>query len=83
MRLLTMETIPYAALAVISGSSLINAVIMIIVAAVIWYLLNWLIGVSGIGDPFARVARVILAVLVVIFLVNALLSLVGHPLISW
>jgi len=70
-------------LAAISGEALIQAVIWIVIAGVIWWLLNWLIGYAGIPEPFAKVARVILAVVAVLILINALLSLAGHPLVAW
>lgn len=70
-------------MAAISGESLVHAVIWIIIAGVIFWLVNWLIGYVGLPEPFAKVARVILAVLAVLMLINALLMIVGRPLIAW
>lgn len=70
-------------LAQISGQSLFMAVIWIIAAALVFWLLHWLIGYVRIPEPFAKVARVILAVAAVIFLINVILGIVGRPFIRW
>lgn len=70
-------------LAAISGSSLIQALVWIVIAAVIWWLLTWALGYIGIPEPFNKVVKVILALVAVVFLINALLTLVGRPFISW
>lgn len=70
-------------IAVISGQALVNALIWIVVAALIWWLFTWLLGYIGIPEPFNKVCKVILAILAVLFLVNALLTLVGRPFIAW
>lgn len=70
-------------LAAISGQSIGNAVIWIIVAGLICWMLWWLIGFVGLPEPFNKVARVIIAVIAVIICINALLSLVGKPFIRF
>ena len=70
-------------LAVISGESVIHALLWIIIAGVIFGLLTWLISYCGLPEPFAKIARVVVAVFAVLVLVNALLSLAGHPIIAW
>lgn len=70
-------------LAAISGQALVNAFIWVVVAAVVWWLLNWLLGYIGVPEPFNKVAKVILAVLAVVILINALLTLTGQPFIRW
>ncbi len=61
----------------IGVESLIRFVIYLIVVGLVWYLLNWLIDYAGVPDPFAKVARVLLAVVAVLILISALLSLTG------
>jgi len=83
-----MNTLLFAALAVpmlaaVSGGSLINAVILVIIVGVVAGLLWWLISYVALPQPFDKVARVLVAIVVVIFLINALLSLVGRPFITW
>lgn len=70
-------------LAQISGSALVSAVIWIIIAAVIFWLLNWLVGYIGVPEPFNKVIRVVIAIAAVLILINALLTIAGHPLIVW
>lgn len=47
-------------LALISGSGLLNLLIQLIVAGLVFYLLWWLIGYIGLPQPFDKVIRVIL-----------------------
>ena len=70
-------------LAAISGQAIVSALIWLIVLGVIWWLLWWLISYVGLPEPFAKVARVILAVAAVIVLINVLLTLAGKPLVNW
>lgn len=70
-------------IAAVSGSGLLSLLIHILVIGLICWLLWWLIGFIGLPEPFNKVARVIIAVVAVIFLINALLSLTGSAFISW
>lgn len=72
-----------ALLAAVSGSDLVNAVVWIIVAGIIFWLLTFLIDYLKIPEPFNRVARVILIVVAVLFLINLLLMLVGKPIVKF
>lgn len=63
--------------AAISGSALLNVLIWIIVLGVIFWLLNWLIDYCKLPDIINKVAKVILAIAIVVFLINALLGLTG------
>lgn len=70
-------------LSAITGDSLVNVLIWLVVAGVVWWLLNWLIDYIGLPQPFHKVAKVILAIVAVLIVINALLSLTGHPLVNW
>jgi len=70
-------------IAAISGQAVINAVIWLIIAAVVFWLISWLISYIGVPEPFNKVIRVILAILAVVICINAILTLVGHPMIAW
>lgn len=70
-------------LAAISSSAVIHALLFLIVLGVIFWLLWWLINYIALPEPFAKVARVVLAVAAVIVIINVLLSLVGHPIVTW
>lgn len=67
----------------ISGTALISVLVWIIVAGLIFWLLWWLISYVGLPEPFNKVARVILAVVAVLFLINMLLGLTGTPLVRF
>jgi hypothetical protein len=55
--------------------SLLSLVITVIIIGAVCWLLWWLIGFIGLPEPFAKVARGIVAVVAVIFLIGLLLHL--------
>ncbi len=61
----------------ISGAVLIGVIIWIIIFGLIFGLLWWLINYVALPEPFAKIARVVLAVAAVILLINLLLQLGG------
>lgn len=61
----------------ISLSGAIHAVILLIVAGLIFWLLLWLVNFVGLPEPFNKVARVILAIAAVAVVCGILLSLAG------
>lgn len=61
----------------ISLSAAVHLVVYLIVAGVIFFLLDWLIRYVGVPEPFAKVARIILAIVAVLVVIGALLSFVG------
>ncbi len=62
---------------------LVRAVVLIIVAGLIFGLLYWLIRYVELPEPFAKVAKIVLMVFGVLVLICILLSLVGYPLVVW
>jgi hypothetical protein len=70
-------------LALISGVAVIDAILYLVVFGLIFWLLHWLISAVGLQEPWAKVARVILAVAAVVIIINALLGLAGHSIIRW
>lgn len=71
-------------LAVISGGGLVNLLVWIFAIALICYLLWWVIGYVGLPEPFAKIARAIVAFAAVIFLINAILQVAGgHGFIAF
>lgn len=76
-----MNTLLFAA---VSGGSLLNVLITVIVVGLIAWLLWWLISYIGLPAPFDKVARVLVAIVVVIFLINAILQATGQGgFIKW
>lgn len=70
-------------LGLISGEGVISALVWLICIGLIFWLLFWLIGYVGLPEPFAKVAKVILAVASVLVLINVILSIAGHPIVRW
>lgn len=67
----------------ISLSAVVSVLLYVIIAGVIFGLLWWLVGYVGLPEPFNKVARVVLAVAAVFVLIGILLSLAGHPIVTW
>lgn len=69
--------------ALISGAAAVRLVIYLVVFGLIFWLLWWLIDFVKVPEPFNKVARVVLAILAVLVVINGLLMLLGTPLIGW
>jgi membrane protein insertase Oxa1/YidC/SpoIIIJ len=70
-------------LAAFSIMSLVDIIIWLLIAGVIYWLGLWLVGQVGPPEPFNKIIRIILAVIVFVIVLNALLSLVGGSFISF
>lgn len=70
-------------LAAISGEAMVSGIVTLIIVGLVFFILDWAVTKIGIGEPFNKVIRVILILAAALFVINALLSLVGHPLIRW
>lgn len=76
-----MENLLFAA---VTGSSLVHLLITVIVVGVICWLLWWLVSYIGLPAPFDKVARVLIALVAVVFLINAILQVTGQGgFIKW
>lgn len=70
-------------LADISGHAIITVVVTIIVVSIVYWVLTMVVD-RIVEDPlFKKVLHAILILGAGIFLVDAILRLVGHPFISW
>jgi hypothetical protein len=67
----------------VAGTTLLSLLVTIVIAGLIFWLIWWFIGYVGVPEPFNKVIRVILGLAVLIFLINILMTLGGHPLIVW
>ncbi len=76
-----MNLLPISAI-VLTGGSLVSLLLSIVVVGLICWLLWWLIGYIGLPEPFNKIARVLIAVVAVFFLINLLLGLSGNALIE-
>lgn len=67
----------------LNGQSFLDALIALVVVGLVCYLLWWFIGFIGLPEPFDKVARVVVGLIAVVFLINLLFGLMGHPFIVW
>lgn len=68
----------------ISGATLLSTIVTLVIAGLIFWLLWWFINYIALPEPFNKVARVIIGLAAILFLISILLSLTGHqPLIKW
>ena len=64
----------------IAGSALLSLLVTLVIVGLIAWVLWWFVGYVGLPEPFAKVANVIIALVVVVFLIDTLLSLSGSHL---
>ena len=83
LALLSLIPLPVLAATTVSAQSLVASLVWFIVIALIFWLLFWLISYVGLPEPFAKVAKVILAVVAVLVIINFLLGFVGSPIVSF
>jgi len=69
-------------IAAISSSGIVNLFIWIVVAGLIFFVLNWLIDYAKTPEPFNRVLKVVIAIGAVLIVINALLALTGNPVVK-
>ena len=63
----------------ITGSSLISLLVTLCIVGLIFWLIWWFLGYIGLPAPFDKVARVIIGLCALIFLINILMGFTGHP----
>jgi hypothetical protein len=65
-------------------NELVSIVIYLLIVGGIVWLLWWLVAFIGLPEPFNKVARVLIAVVAVLAMINLLLTLGGAtPLVRW
>ncbi len=69
-----------AAVASFSGVPVLWVIVQFVIAALIYYVLVWGLAEMHLKDPFNTILRVLLILAVCFFLINALLTLGGHPI---
>lgn len=68
-------------LASIDGGNLVDLLIQLVIGGVIFFLLVWLLGWCKVPEPFLTVAKVLIGLVLVVWLINLLLGLGGHSFI--
>jgi hypothetical protein len=67
----------------ISGQDALNLVIQLVICGLVFWLICWFLGWVGVPEPFNKVIKVVIGLVVLIFLINVLMSFGGHPMIHW
>jgi hypothetical protein len=67
----------------LNSNNLIQAVVWIVVAALVYFILNWAITKVGLPEPFNKIATVIIVLIAVIMLINGIFMLTGHAMFNW
>ena len=67
----------------VTGTGLLSLLVTLVIVGLIFWLIWWFIGYVGVPEPFNKVIRVIIGLAVLIYLIDVLLGLGGHPLIRW
>lgn len=62
------------------ASGLLNMLITLVIAGLIFWLIWWFLDYIGIPEPFNKVIRVIIGLVALIFLINILLGVGGIQL---
>lgn len=70
-------------LAAISGEAVLMAIIYLVIAGLIIWLIQWGLTQIPLAEPFKKIIHVVLIIVIVVLLINFLLSLVGRGFISW
>lgn len=81
MEIMNLELVPM--LAAISGDTLIQALIWLVIAGIIIWILWWALNTINPPEPFKKVGTVVIVLITVIILINILLSLVGKPIFKF
>lgn len=69
-------------IAALSIGGLVPLLIEIVIVGLILWVLWWFISYVGLPAPFDKVARIVLALVAVVYLINLLLGLSGNAFIT-
>ncbi len=67
----------------IASSGLLGLLVTLVIVGLIFYLIWWFLGVVGLPEPFNKVAQVILGLCAILFLIDLLMRVGGHPLLHY
>ena len=61
---------------------LLSLIVTLVILGLIFWLVMWFVGFVGVPEPFRKIIIVLVGLLVFLFVLNILLSLLGHPLLN-
>ncbi len=62
----------------LSGGAALNFIISLVIAGLIFWLVIWFLRWVGVPEPFNKIIKVVLGLAVLIYLINALLTVSGQ-----
>ena len=65
----------------ISGSALLTLLVTLVIVGLIFWLTIWFVDYAGVPEPFNKVIKVIVGLVVLVYLINVLLGMSGTPLL--
>lgn len=63
--------------------SLLWLLLALVGAFLIYFILDWFVGYIQLSEPFLKIAKVIIGLIVVLFLIGAIAAIFGHPVFRW
>ena len=67
----------------ISSSGILSLLVTLVLAGLIFWLVWWFINYIALPEPFNKVARVLIGLAALVFLIDLLLGMSGHPIFRW
>ena len=67
----------------LSVSLLLTVLIELVIGGLILWLCWWFIGYIGLPEPVKKVAMVLIGLVALVWLVNVLMTLAGHPFVNF
>lgn len=67
----------------IATTGLTGLLVTLVIVGLIFWLVWWFIGFVGLPEPFNKVAQVIIGLFALVFLIDLLLRVGGHPLLRY
>jgi hypothetical protein len=67
----------------LSGQDALNLVIQLVLCGLVFWLILWFVGWVGVPEPFLKIIKVVLGLVVLVFLINIIMGFGGHPMIHW
>lgn len=83
LAILSLMPLTAAAATGISIESLVSTLIYLVIIALIFYVCWWFLGYVGVQEPFNKVLRVIIGLVALLIVVNILLGMAGHPIVTF
>jgi len=67
----------------ISGSALLSLFVTLVILGLIFWLVLWFLAWVAVPEPFNKIIKVVVGLFVLIYLMNLLLGMSGHPLLRY